>query len=69
MRKEFVTAPKVSSPEKSELNAMLLNIEQLRGLPKSFVVVRSVFSLACRSGLESPNCWPSLVCIQVDLGT
>ncbi len=45
-----MTAPKVSSSKKAEQNVIPPVIEQLRGLPKSSVVVRNVDYSAPRSG-------------------
>jgi hypothetical protein len=47
--KEFLTAPKVASSGKAEQHVMPSSIEQLRGLPKSSVVIRNVDFIACRS--------------------
>ena len=54
-RKRFMTAPKVSSSWKIEQYVIPPVIEQLRGLPNSYVVVRIVFSNAWLSGGELIN--------------
>ncbi len=51
-RKKFTTAPKVSSSGMTEQYVIPPAIEQLRGLPKSSVVVRNVVSNVRRSGRD-----------------
>ena len=48
-RKEFISAPKVSSSEKAEQYVIPPVMEQFRGLLKSSVVVRNIISNACWS--------------------
>ncbi len=49
-RKEFIIASKVSSSRKAEQYVIPPIIQQLRGLPKSVVMVRNARSNAYRSG-------------------
>jgi hypothetical protein len=48
-RNESVIAPKISSSGKAKHYEIPLDMEQLRGLPKSSVSVRNVRSRACWS--------------------
>jgi len=48
-RNESVIAPKISSSWKAEQYEIPPDMEQLRGLPKSSVLVRNVHSNACCS--------------------
>ena len=50
-KKEFRIAPKTASSGNTEQQVILPDMEQFSGLPKSFIVVRNVFSSAWRGAV------------------
>jgi hypothetical protein len=56
--KEFIAAPKAASSGKAEQYVMPFDIEQLRGLPKSFVVVGTGIPLLVEAWGEWLSGWP-----------
>ncbi len=60
-RKESIMAPNLSSSRKAEQYVIPSAIEKLRGLPKSYVMVRNVLSKTIRRVGGSPIGWPIVV--------
>ena len=65
---ELKIAPKLKSSGKAEQYFIPSVMEQLRGLPKSFFVVRNVFSIAVRREGGLPSGWPILIYVLAGVG-